>query len=133
MWLLVATTLVMVFSIALLFLFPQRAVAQREGKLQFLWELLAPGTSPSWGVVGGFILVAWIYFVAQDYYFYRRELPYLFAVGFPSTTSYYGVPAPSRMIDMFKFMLPSRAWRDLVPAALFLVNLVLVLRRRRGT
>jgi hypothetical protein len=123
----------MVFSIALLFLFPQRAVTQREEKLQFLWELLAPGTSPCWGVVGGFILVAWIYFVAQDYYFYKRELPYLVAVGLPSITSYYGVPVPGRTFDVFKFMLPSRAWRDLVPAVLFLVNLVLVLRRRRAT
>ena len=133
MWLLVATTLVVVFSIALLFFFPQRAVTQREEKLQFLWELLAPGTSLCWGVVGGFILVAWIDFVAQDCYFYTRELPRIAMVELPRITAYYGVPVPGRIFDAFKFYLPYRAWRDLVPAVLFLMNLALVLRRRRAT
>lgn len=123
----------MISAIAILFLVPSREVTVPPGKLQTLWEVLLPGTSPTWNVFGGLALVAWCYFVIQDLLILRVGTPYIIlAVAFPNLHSPYGVPTPSDNRELLRLLLrPSWIWVYLAPAVLFVVNLFLVLRARR--
>jgi hypothetical protein len=129
MWFTVATVILFAFSIALLLVLPQRDVTQSSGKWQFVWELLAPGTSPRWGIMGGFALVLWIYFLVQDYLLFHLGTPYLLAaIAMPNVVSAYGVPGQGDTSEVFKIINPSWLWLYLAPAVLFVVNLVVVFR-----
>jgi len=123
----------MVSAIAILFLVPSREVTVPPGKLQTLWEVLLPGTSPAWKMLGGLALVAWCYFVIQDLLILRIGTPYIIAaVAFPNLHFPYGVPTPSDNRELLRLLLrPSWIWVYLAPAVLFAVNLFLVLRARR--
>ncbi len=129
MWLTAVTVLILAFSIALLFLFPYRDVTQPPGKWQLVLELLAPGTSPRWGIPGGFVLALWMYFLVQGYFLYQLGTPYILgAIAIPNVAAAYGLPAQQGMSDVFKLLSPGWAWLYLAPAVLFAVNLVLVFR-----
>jgi len=131
MWLTGATVLTLAFSVALLFVLPQRDVTQPPGKWQFVWELLSPGTSRGWGVFGGFALVLWMYFLLQGYFLFELGTPYILgAVAIPNVAACYGVPTPAGMSDVFRELNPSWVWLYLAPAVLFLVNALLVFRDR---
>jgi hypothetical protein len=130
MWLTAATVIFLAFSIALFLVLPHRDVTQPAGKWQTLWELLAPGTSPRWGVLGGFVLVLWMYFLLQDYPFSAFGTPYILAaIAIPNLAGY-GVPTPHGMSDVFALINPSWVWIYLAPAVLFAVNLVVVFREK---
>ncbi len=129
MWLTVLTVVIFAFSVALLLVLPQRDVTQPAGRWQFLWELLAPGTSPRWGALGGFVLLLWSYLVVEDYFLFELGTPCIFAaIAIPDLTSWYGAPAPHGTSDAFKIINPSWVWLYLAPAVLFTMNLVLVFR-----
>jgi hypothetical protein len=133
MWLIVAPVVILAFSIALVLVLPHRDVTQPAGKWQFVWELLAPGTSPGWGWVGGLVLVVWMYFVVQEWLlFLGPGTPYILAwIAMPNLFYAYGVPVPGGNAGLLKIINPSWVWLYLAPAVLFLVNLVMVLRSRR--
>jgi hypothetical protein len=131
MWLTVVTVVIFAFSIALLLVLPRRDVTQPSGRWQFVWELLAPGTSPRWGILGGFILVLWIYFVIQDFLLFDLGTPsVLGAIAIPNVASAYGVPGQGGLSEVFKIINPSWVWLYLAPAVLFAVNLVVVFREK---
>jgi len=123
----------LLYAVTILFLFPAREVTQPPGKLQTLWEVLFPGTSPAWKMLGGLALVAWCYFLIQDLLILWIGSPYFIArIAFPNLNGAYGVPAPSDLRELCKlFLRPSWIWVYLAPAVLFVVNLFLVLRARR--
>jgi hypothetical protein len=133
MWVTVVILVIFAFSIALVLVLPHREVTQPAGRWQFVWELLAPGTSPGWGWLGGLVLVLWMYFVVQAcLLFLGPGTPYIIAaITTPNITRAYAVPLPGGHSGLFKFINPSWVWLYLAPAALFLVNLVMVLRSRR--
>ena|SRR5271157_4367776 len=133
MWLIVAPVVILAFSIALVLVLPHREVTQPAGKWQFVWELLTPGTSPSWGVLGGFVLVLWMYFVVQDTLtLLGPGTPYIIAwIAMPNLSASYGVHVPGGSSGLLRIINPSWVWLYLAPAVLCLVNLVMVLRSRR--
>ncbi len=113
------------FATALLFLFPSREVTQPPGRWQVVWGTLLPGTSPSWGVFGGAVLLAWGYLLLQDLFLFWKGSPYLLELDAMPNPSYgYGVPSG----DPFRLINPSWVWVYLAPAGLFVVNLALVFR-----
>ncbi len=120
----------LVFAIALVFQSPSREVTQPPGRMQRAWELLAPGTSPAWGIFGSLGLIAWIYFVAQDALFFWKGSPYIvIAIAMPNVSFHYGVPGPHLSFrQLMSFFNPSWVWIYLAPAVLFAVNAVLVFR-----
>lgn len=128
MWLTAATVIVLAFSIALFLVLPHRDVTQPVGGWQAVWELLGPGTSPRWGVLGGFVLVLWMYFLLQDYFLFDLGTPYMLAAIATPNIAGYGVPVKGGMSDEFKLINPSWVWIYLAPAVLFAVNLVVVFR-----
>jgi len=123
---------VLLYALALLFILPTRQVTQPPGKLQIVWEVLLPGTSPSWQVFGGVALVGWCYFLLQDFLLYKIGTPWLFAaIATPNLSKAYGVPGAS-VANALHAINPSWVWVYLAPAVLFAVNLILVLRARRA-
>ena len=133
MWLIVAPVVILAFSIALVLVLPHREVTQPAGKWQFVWELLAPGTSPGWGVSGGIVLVLWMYFVVQAcLIFFGPGTPYVLVwIPMPNIFRSYGVHVPGGNAGLLKIINPSWVWLYLAPVVLFLMNLVMVLRSRR--
>ncbi len=120
------------FAIALLFLIPTRDVTQPPGRLQIVWELLAPGTSPRWGALGGVILVAWCFLVLELLVYLKVGSPYiLMSIAIPNLAFAYGIPLSDPAHDVLALVNPSRLWIYLAPAVLFAVNLILVLRARK--
>jgi hypothetical protein len=121
----------LLFAIALLFIFPIREVTQPPGKLQPIWEVLFPGTSPAWHALGGLVLAAWGYIALQDLLLFAKGTPYLlFSNAFPNLTGAYGIPPADLWRNVFRLVNPSWIWVYLAPAFLFAVNLFLVLRSR---
>ena len=132
----IVNVVLLFFGIAVLFLIPTREVTQPPGKLERVWEVLLPGTAPVWNMLGGVVLIAWCYFVLQDFLLYRFGTPYLLAfIAMPNISKVYGVPAmDSPVLQLGKvggMINPSWIWVYLAPAVLFVVNLFLVLRARR--
>ncbi|MGA3323667.1 MAG: hypothetical protein ABSF45_04290 [Terriglobia bacterium] len=123
----------LLYGVAVLFLFPTREVTQPPGRLQRVWEVLLPGTAPAWNMLGGLALIAWCYLLLQDFLILRIGTPYFItAIAMPNFQRAYGVPGPGNDQDLFKlFLRPSWVWVYLAPAVLFAVNLFLVLRGRR--
>lgn len=125
------TIAVLLFAIALLFVFPYREVTQPPGKRHVVWEVLFPGTSPVWHLFGGLVLIAWTCLVIQDLLLEFIGTPYMITgIAIPSTLAF-GVPPPDMPGGIFGLINPSWVWVYLAPAVLFAVNLVLVLRTRR--
>jgi hypothetical protein len=125
--------LVSVYALALLFLFPTREVTQPPGKSQKVWEVLLPGTAPVWNMIGGLVLIAWCYFVIQDFLIAQIGSPWIVSAAMMvNLLKAYAVPAPTDGRELLRLLLrPSWVWVDLAPAVLFVVNLFLVLRDRR--
>jgi hypothetical protein len=120
------------FALAVVFLFPMREVTQPPPKRHEVWEVLFPGTSPIWHVLGGLVLVAWIYLVIQDLLLIFIGTPYLLTgISMPNLAKAYGVPWPSTRSGVYALINPNWIWVYLAPAVLFAVNLLLVLRVRR--
>ena len=123
----------LVVALGALFLVPSREVAQAPGRGLWIYELLFPGTSPTWHFLGGLALVLWIYLLLQDLLLARLGSPYiLLSIAMPNLERIYGVQAdPREVLRMFN---PSWLWVYLAPGVLFLTNVVRVLRKqRRGT
>ncbi len=124
-------TVVLAFAIALLFLLPHQEVTQPPGKLQAIWEVLAPGAAPGWGYLGGLALVAWTYFVLQDLLLFWKGSPFIIAaIAMPNLSGAYGAPMGNQYTDLMQLINPSWIWVYLAPALLFAINLVLVFRGR---
>ena len=122
----------LLFAIALLFVIPSRDVTQQPGKWLIIWEVLFPGTSPAWGPLMGFVVLAWFFLVVQDVFLSWLGSPYIFAlIAIPNLQFAYGVPGDAADI-LLRLINPSWVWLYLAPAALFVANLVLVLRGRRA-
>ena len=127
----IAVALVL-YTVAILFVFPMREVTQPPARLQILWEVLLPGTSPAWHYFGGLALVAWTYFVLQDVFIVRYGSPYfIMLIATPSLSSAYGISTADQLHEVYRLVNPSGTWVYLAPAVLFAVNLFLVLRARR--
>ncbi len=128
----------LVFAIALVLQSPSREVTQPPGKMQRVWELVAPGTSPAWGIIGSFALIAWMYLLVQDVLHLWKGSPYIVAaIAMPNITKAYGVPGPGMSFHQLMSLInPSWVWIYLAPAVLFAVNLAVVFRdklfRRSG-
>ncbi len=118
------------YGITLVFRSPSQEVTQPPGKMQEVWELVAPGTSPAWGIIGSFALIAWIYFVVQDALFFWKDTPYIIvAIATPNVNRAYGVPGPDLSFrQLMSLFNPSWVWIYLAPAVLFSMNLALVFR-----
>lgn len=123
----ILATAVLVYALALLFVFPSREVTQPPGRLQAVWEALCPGTSPQWSYFGGLVMVAWSYFLVQILLLLWSGTPFILSfIAIPNVHTAYGVPGdPS---DLRRLINPSWAWVYLAPAALLAVNLVVVFR-----
>jgi len=50
-----------ILALALAFVVPHRDVTEGPERSQHFWEVLFPGTSPRWNVLGGLALVAWFW------------------------------------------------------------------------
>ncbi len=124
----VVLVVTMVFAVALLFVIPYREVTQPPGKMQVVWETLFPGTHPAWGVLGGLVLVAWCYILIIDLdMIFVGPSPYIItAIATPNVHSAYGVPGDP--MEVYRLINPGWVSRDLAPAVLSAVNLVLVFR-----
>lgn len=117
----------LLFAIALLFVVPSRDVTQPPGKWLIIWEVLFPGTSPAWGPLMGFVLLAWGFLAIQDVFLFWLGSPYIIAsIAIPNLQFSYGVPA--EWADILRLINPSWVWLYLAPAVLFAVNLVVVFR-----
>ncbi len=122
----------MVMAFGLLFVARHREVTQPPGRRHWIWELLAPGTSPRWGVLGGVALAAWFYLVLQCICMMGLGTPYLLlGVAVPNLSRAYLVPNADAAA-VLRFLNPSWLWIYAAPALLFLLNLVLVLRGRKA-
>ena len=122
----------LLYAAAILFFIPTREVTQPPGRFQMAWEMLFPGISPAWRMLGGLVLVAWCYFVLQDLLILKIGSPYVIAtVALPNLKSAYGVPVPGGEAFSKALFRPSWVWMYLAPAILFVANLFLVLRARR--
>ena len=124
---------IMVYAIALLFLFPYRDVSQPPGRLQVLWEVLFPGSSPAWHFFGGIILIAWSYLVVQLFLTLRVGSPYFLAIiAIPNLSRAYGITTDQwEWAAVLRLINPSWGWIYLAPPVLFVVNLFVVLRSQR--
>ncbi|MHB8655517.1 MAG: hypothetical protein ACYDA9_16730 [Terriglobia bacterium] len=128
----IVMVVILLYAVALLFIFPSREVSQPAGKGHIVWEALLPGVSPAWHVLSGLTLIVWCYLVLQDFFLFRLGSPRILTrIALPNLTKAYGVPGASRGEDLFKLINPSWVWVYLAPAVLFAVNLLLVLRTRR--
>jgi hypothetical protein len=127
----IITVAILLYALAVLFVFPTREVTQPPGRRQSVWEVLFPGTSASWHVLGGFVLLAWTYLVIQDLLLIFVGTPYMIS-GFsmPHLSKAYGVPDAAAQ-NALRLINPSWVWVYLAPVVLFAVNLILVLRARR--
>jgi tetratricopeptide (TPR) repeat protein len=127
-------SLVLVLALALLLVIPSRDVTQAPGKGQVVWEVLLPGTSPTWSYLGGMALAAWVFFIAQVALLPIKGStstisPLLWSSLEGILSSAYGVNVATTQI--LRAITPGWAWLYLAPAVLFAVNLILVLRARR--
>ncbi len=122
----------LVLSLALLLLVPMRDVSQPPGARHWIWEVIAPGTSPAWSVLGGLVLLAWCYFLVQGLLTWRFGSPYLMSmIALPNLSRSYLVQGAFTVAH--QAIIPGWQWLYLAPAVLFLVNLVVVRRSRRAT
>ena len=119
-------------ALALIFWIPARDVTQPPDKSQIWWEVLFPGTSPAWGLLGGIVLVAWIYLGLQDVLLWGAGTPRIVTRGsLPNLVSAFAVPGADHARVLREYINPSWVWVYLAPALLFAANLILVLRRRK--
>jgi cytochrome c-type biogenesis protein CcmH/NrfG len=107
----------------LLFLLPRLPVQQSSGIGGNILGVLFPGTSRKWGYVSGLALVAWMYFLVQ-LVFLRHGSPYL--ITFIATINLvraYGAPD----VPITSLINPGWLWLYVAPAALFLLNVLVVI------
>jgi tetratricopeptide (TPR) repeat protein len=125
-------SVLIIYCVALIFLIPSREVSVPPERLHTVWEVLLPGTSMAWGVLGGLAMAAFIYFVLQSLLIARSGTSYFISmIAAPNLSSNYGVPIGNSFADIVRLLKPSWVWVYLAPAVLFAVNLFLVLRDRR--
>ncbi len=121
----------MALALVLVFLRP-RATAPKTGTLWTVVEILFPGVSPAWNLVGGVALVAWMELLLADFLTAVYSTPYVFSsIGSSTLEGAYRVPGASNLI--VQQLRPGPAWVYLAPAALLVVNALLVIRARRVT
>ncbi len=114
---------------SILLLVPSREVTQPPRPTQFLWEILFPGTSPAWSFGGGLVTLAWCYFLLQWIVLFRRGIPYpVTSLAMPSLISF-GVSG--NVEEIRRLINPGWIWVYAMPALLFVLNFILVMRRRR--
>lgn len=120
-------------ALALLLVIPIREVTQAPGPRHWIWEVLMPGTSPRWSVLGGVVLLGWCYFVVQWMLAWRFGSPYIMTfIALPNISRAYLVEMTYTAI--LKLVNPGWELMYAAPAALFLVNLVVMkVWRRRAT
>jgi hypothetical protein len=107
-------------------------VNQPPGSRHWLWEVLFPGTSPAWNILGGLVLLAWCYFLVQGLLTRQYGSPYLMSmIALPNLSRVYMVQGG--FLVAYQEILPKWQWLYLAPAFLFLVNFALVWRSRRTT
>jgi len=125
---------VMALAIALIFMTPQE-VTQPRGRWYHVFAALLPGSARAWGYLRGPVVLAWSYFLLQGFLFWRMGTPYLLsAISVPNLMRSYGIPGDPAMFDfrgVGSFINPGWRWVAVVPAALFVVNLVLVIQQKR--
>ncbi|MGH9555512.1 MAG: tetratricopeptide repeat protein [Terriglobales bacterium] len=122
----------LVLALVLLFVIPRREVSQPAGPRHWVWEVLIPGTSPRWGVLGGAVLLGWCYLLVQGLLAWRFGSPYLMTfIALPNLSRAYLV----EMTGDATMGLVNPGWEllYLAPALLFLLNLVVVWRSRSAT
>lgn len=119
----------LVVSLGALFLVPKREVTQAPGRWLWIGELLFPGASPTWHFLGGLTLVLWVYLLLQDVLLLEIGSPYiLLSIATPNLERSYGVTTdPQEVLRLFN---PGWIWVYALPALLWVVNLVRVLRGR---
>lgn len=119
----------LVLALAILFVVPSRPVTQPPGRWHSIWEVVFPGTSPAWGVLGGMALLGWCYYLAQLAIVWKTNTPrILMAIIMPNILRSFGVPWEGSGWELFRYLGPSWAWLLVPPALLFVVNLVVVWR-----
>ncbi len=119
----------LVFAAALFFL-SAWPVTRAPRRIDTVLEIIFPGISPRWSLLGGLALAGWCYFFLADALLVWKGTPYIFAsIALPDLSRSYGLLGH---IDFLGLINPSWVWVYLAPAVLFTVNLVLVLSARRS-
>jgi tetratricopeptide (TPR) repeat protein len=120
----------LLFAAALFVLIPWRQAALPSGKIHAILEMLLPGTSAPWGLLGGVVLLAW-----SSWLLHLALSRWTFGTSAILTTDFfadrvfaYGVPADAS--DLMKFFRPGWAFTYALPIVLVCANLVLVWRAR---
>ena len=123
---------VSVLAVILLFV-PRRHATEAPSRAFVYPEVLFPGIAKAWGFWGGWVLVAWTFFIVQILLIAKVGTPYILtAIAEPKLSRTYNVP-PGNDISFIQLYNPSWAWVYLAPLILFIVNLALVIRARRGS
>jgi tetratricopeptide (TPR) repeat protein len=125
--------LVLVLAITLVFIRPQE-VTQPRGRWYHFFAALVPGTLRAWGYLRGGVVLVWSYFLLQAFCFWRVGTPYLLTgISVPNLSRNYGVGVD--VASQFKGVggpfNPGWVMVAVIPAALFLVNLALVILQKR--
>ena len=126
-----ALPVMLALAIALWFLIPTSDVTEAPGSMFHVGELLLPGTSPAWGVLGGPALFAWTYLLTEAFLTWRVLTPYLVtAILVPGIARPFGLGTGPAV-----YMINNPSWIAVLgPAALmFVVNLFLVRRLRQAS
>ncbi len=108
---------------------PRQEVTEAASGWHWMVEGLLPGTSGRWRLFGGIVLWAWVYLIVRVVLTLGGDYYYAFLASEGAGTNSWAVPlTEGEWLELFN---PSAAWIYGVPAILFIVNLILVLRSRR--
>ncbi len=117
----------LVFAAALFFL-SAWPVSRPPRRIDTVLEIIFPGISPRWSLLGGLALAGWCYFLLGDTLLVWKGTPYIFAsIALPDLSRSYGLLGDIHFLGLIN---PSWVWVYLAPAVLFAVNLLLVFRNR---
>ena len=127
----VGCLLLAALALGLLFAVPTQPVTQPPGRWQSVREALFPGTSPSWGVFGGVVLLGWTYSIIQLLLVWIYGTPRIFlSISAPNLVRSYGIPWEVSTGRLLQDLGPGWPWLIVPPLLIFAVNLALVLRAR---
>jgi tetratricopeptide (TPR) repeat protein len=127
--------LVMALALAMNFLIPSREVTVAPSPRHAVWETLLPGTSPTWGIMGGLLLWWWMYFLVQGLLLAWKDTSRILTfITIPNLSRNYAVPGLT-MEELLRIggpINPGWTWVLVVPLVIFAVNFYLVWRGRRA-
>ena len=84
---------IFILAIALLLL-PSRPVTKAPPRVFAIAEVVFPGLARAWSLLGGWVLVAWIYFLLQLFLVVKIGTPYILtSIAEPGLSRTYNVPA----------------------------------------